>query len=126
MQLVDANKNPEEREELRRHLTENHVEMNTIEKIARYDSEAADVLKTERIRRFNIDKAARQLVVKFISWGLEPEELEELILFGMRCKIAIAQGWPRPPDISPRNYFHHSNNTNKKHNPEEVKNNSIV
>jgi hypothetical protein len=124
MQLADANNNPEEREVLRRHLTEVHVEMRTIEKVARYDAEAADVLKLERIRRFDIDKATRQLVVKFARWGHKPEELEELILFGHRCRLAIALGWPCPPEISPKSYSHRPPNTIKKHNPDESENNS--
>ena len=100
------------------------MEMRTIEKVARYDEEAADVLKMERIRRFDIDKATRQLVVKFARWGHKPEELEELILFGYRCILAIAGGWPCPPGISPRGYSHRPPNTIKKHNPDESENNS--
>lgn len=124
MQLADANNNPEEREILRRHLTEVHVEMRTIEKVARYDAEAADVLKLERIRRLDIDKATRQLVEKFARWGHKPEELEELILFGHRCRLAIALGWPCPPEISSRSHSHRPPNNIHKHNPEESENNS--
>jgi hypothetical protein len=113
IQLVDADKNPEEREELRRHLTENHVEMNTIEKITRYDSEAADVMKTERIRRFSIDKATRQLVLKYMRLGLKPDELDEMILFGHHCRLAIARGWPSPPEIFPNSSYHPPDYANK-------------
>jgi hypothetical protein len=80
MQLEEVNNNPEEREELRRHLTEVHVEMRTIEKIARYDAEAADDLKMERIRRFSIDNATRQLVVKYMRLGKQI-----LIVRGLLC-----------------------------------------
>lgn len=112
--LEEANNNPEEREELRRHLTEVHVEMRTIEKIDRYDAEAADILKMERARRFRIDRVTRQLVVKYMSLGLKPEELEEMILFGHQCRLAIAQGWPRPPKKSSPSFFHEPpNNINK-------------
>jgi len=124
IQLEEINNDPEEREELRRHLTEVHVEMRTIEKVARYDAEAADVLKMERIRRFSIDKATRQLVVKYMRLGLKPEELEEMILFGHHCRLAIAQGWPRPPEISPKSYSHRPLDTITKHNPDESENKS--
>ncbi|MGD0795713.1 MAG: hypothetical protein ABR958_09075 [Dehalococcoidales bacterium] len=124
MQLEEVNNNPEEREELRRHICEVHIEMRVIEKVARYDAEAADVLKMERIRRFSIDKATRQLVVKYMRLGLKPEELEEMILFGHHCRLAIAQGWPRPPEISPKSYSHRPPNTITKNNPDESENKS--
>lgn len=116
MQLVEAYNNPEERDELRRHLTENHVEMNTIEKVARYDAEAAATMKTVRIRRFSIDKATRQLVTKYMRWGLEPEELGDIIMFGYRCILAIKRGWPRPPEITDESYSHIPPNDVIKHN----------
>jgi hypothetical protein len=94
-----------------------------IEKIARYDEEAAEDLKRERIRRFNIDRAARQLVVKYVGRGHGPEELEEFILFGIRCRLAIATGWPSPPDISP-NYYRRPPNTIKRQNPDEAEKSS--
>jgi len=119
MQLEEINDKPEEREELRHHLTEVHVDMRTIEKVARYDAEAAEVLKLERIRRFDIDRATRQLVVKFARWGHKPEELEELILFGHRCRLAIAQGKPYPPEISPKSYSHRSSNNAVNYNENE-------
>ena len=99
IQIVDAMKDPEECELLRRHLVDFHIAPRTSEKIARYDEEVANDLRMERIRRFGIEKATRQLVMKFVSWGHKPEELEQLILLGNRCRWGITQGWPVPPDI---------------------------
>ncbi len=103
MQLEEVNNNPEEREKLRRHITENHVEMNTIEKVARYDADAAEVLKLERIRRFKIDKAVRKIVVNFIGRGIDVKDIPWLIDYGMRCMIAVARGEPIPTDLPPNN-----------------------
>jgi hypothetical protein len=122
MQLVDANNNPDEREVLRRHLAEDHVAKRTIEKVARYDTEASNDLKIERIRRFDIDKSARQLVIKFMRWGHKPEELEDLIIFGHRCKLAIALGWSPPPGISPRSFPARLTDTEKKHDTNDSEN----
>jgi hypothetical protein len=124
MQIKAAMNDPEEREELRRHLTEVHVEMRTIEKVARFDEEAADTLSRERIWRFDIDRATRQLVVKFTGRGIKPQDLEEMILFAYRCTQAIAGGWPCPPEISPRGYPDRPQNLNKKHNPDESESDS--
>jgi hypothetical protein len=114
LQIQAAMNNPEELELLRRHLTEDHVEMRTIEKIARYDQEASETLSTERIRRFAIDNAYRKLVVKFGSRGVTPERVEELIMIGSRCISAIDAGWPCPPGVfsegSPRKPFSSTRN----------------
>jgi hypothetical protein len=119
MQLIDANNNPDEREVLHQHLAKDHVAKRTIEKVARYDTEAADDLKIERIRRFRIDRVTRQLVVKYMSLGLKPEELEEMILFGHQCILAVAQGWPRPPKNSSATFFRRPSNTIIKQNPDD-------
>lgn len=119
MQLADAYNNPGERDELRRHLTENHVEMNTIEKVSRYDAEAAATMKTARIRRFSIDKAAHQLVIKYMRLGLEPKELEEMIMFGYQCLLAAEKGWTHPPEASPKSYPHRPSNDTVNHNENE-------
>ena len=98
IQIGEAMKDPEEREALRDHLMDVHVTDRTIEKIARYDKEAAEDLTTERLRRHRIDSAMRLLVVKFSRW-FRPEQLEELIDLGYRTKLAMAAGWPAPPDL---------------------------
>jgi hypothetical protein len=98
IQISEAIKDPEEREALHQHLTDVHVTDRTIEKIARYDKEASEDLTTERLRRHRIDNAMRQLVVKFGRW-FHPEQLEELIDLGYRTKLAMAAGWPEPPDL---------------------------
>ena len=116
IQIQDAANNPEEYELLRQHLVEVHVATRTFEKIARYDEDAASQLRMERLRRFNIDKAVRQLAIRFISHGLSADELQELILLGMRCKSAAAQGWPMPPDIAPRRDNRQSPNIAKNQN----------
>lgn len=123
MQIEDAIKDPEERELLRRHLVDHHIGPRTSEKIAVYDEHAANALTMERIRRLNIDKAVRQLVVKYLSRGRKLDELEELIIFGARCRWAIRQGWPMPPDIVSRRNAQQKPNPTKKQNPEETENN---
>jgi hypothetical protein len=102
LQIVAANNDPAERELLRLHLTEVHVGTRTIEKVDRYDKTAGDWLEAERMRRFSVDKAARQLVIKFMAFGHKADELEELIMFGYRCRVAIRRGWPMPPEIPNR------------------------
>jgi hypothetical protein len=100
MQIEAAMTDPEERELLRSHVTEVHQEMRTIEKVARYDEQAAEDMKMERIRRFSIEKATRQLVMKYCRLGVKPEELEDIIQFGYQCSLAIKRGWPCPPEVS--------------------------
>jgi hypothetical protein len=95
--------NPEERELLRKHLTETHVEARTVEKITKYDQEMAERLDEERMRRFEVDKAVGQIVMTFVRSGLKPKELPWLIDYGLRCRLAVARGYPiprtQPPDI---------------------------
>jgi hypothetical protein len=83
---------------LRRHVIEVHVEARTIEKISTYDQDMADRLDAERIRRLEIDKAARQIVVNFIRAGLKPKDISWCIDYGMRCRLAVAHGKPIPKD----------------------------
>ncbi len=89
---------PEERELLKHHIKDVHVGRRTIEKISRYDKEMADLLDEERHRHFQIEKAVRQIVVRFIRSGLKPQEIPWLIDYGMRCRIAVARGRPVPTD----------------------------
>jgi hypothetical protein len=100
--LWDVNqacKDPDQREELRLHLMETHTQQRTIEILSRYDEEAAGYLTEERNRRFLIEQGTRRLVVKFSRW-FKPRELEELIDIGYRTKVAMANGWPPPPNLA--------------------------
>ena len=90
---------PKECELLRQHIIDVHVGRRTIEKISRYDEETADLLDEERHRRFQIEKAVRQIVVGFVRSGLKPQEIRWLIDYGMRCRIAVARGRPVPRDL---------------------------
>ena len=99
IQIKEAVKDPEEREELRSHLAEDHIGERTVEKVARYDKEASEDLRIERLRRFEIDKNVRRLVVKYGRW-FKPDQLEEFIDLGNLTKVAIAAGWPPPPQLS--------------------------
>ncbi len=108
IQIPKANKNPEEREELRKHLTDVHVGMRTIEKISRYDEEASEILSAERERRNAIDIVARRIAVKYLSYGRKAELVEELIDFGALCMIAVEAGWPAPPNVAPPGYYSRS------------------
>ena len=124
IQIAEANKDPEERENLRRHLTETHVGMRTIEKVARYDEEAAETLRAQRIRCFDIDRAARQLVVKFARF--RPEDLEKLVVFGYQCRLAVAAGWPPPPEVAPRSASHRPPGTVRRQQRDDAQNTSVV
>jgi hypothetical protein len=73
--------------------------------------EAADTLEEERIRRFEIDRGVRAIVVRFSPW-FKPAQLPELIYLGYWSKVAIAAGWDDPrrvfrrrlarrPDVEP-------------------------
>jgi hypothetical protein len=116
IQIAKANKSPEEREELRSHLTEVHVGMRTIEKISRYDEEASEILNIERERRFAIDNVARRIAWKYLSYGRKPELIEELIEYGARCMIAVEAGWPSPPNATPPGYISRPPRTAPMHN----------
>jgi len=99
IQLEEACRDPEEREELRQHLIEDHTERRTIEKVSAYDQEAGEMLARERRRRFEIDRAARILVAQFAS-RFDLRKIEEIIDLGVRTKYAmIVNGAPPPPHI---------------------------
>jgi len=69
-QVAKAVANPEEITLLRKHLTEIHVEARTIEKISSYDRDMGEQLERERLRRLDIEKAVRQIVVDYIKKGI--------------------------------------------------------
>jgi hypothetical protein len=98
-QVAKAVANPEEITLLRKHLTEIHIEARTIEKISSYDRDMGEQLERERLRRLGIEQAVRQIVVDFIRGGLRPQEISWCIDYGMRCRIAVAQGKPVPTDL---------------------------
>jgi|WetSurMetagenome_2_1015567.scaffolds.fasta_scaffold200703_2 hypothetical protein len=102
IQIKAAYDDPEEREELRRHLMEVHVGMRTIEKISKYDEKASQTLAIERTRRFAIEKNGNFIAAKYLKWGRNPELIEELIELGIRCKLAAEAGWSFPPEFSAR------------------------
>jgi hypothetical protein len=90
--------NSEESALLKKHITEIHVNARTLEKISAYDQDMAERLDEERLRRLEIDRAAHQIVINFIRRGLKPREIPWIIDYGMRCRIAVAQGKPIPTD----------------------------
>ena len=92
---------PEDREELTRHLEESHVDIRTIEKISRYAPEMADKMVQELRRHFEIDRAVRQIVLRFIRVGVKPSDIAWAIDYGLRCRIAVATGGPMPKDFPP-------------------------
>jgi hypothetical protein len=91
--------NSEESTLLRRHIIEIHVEARTVEKISAYDQDMAERLDEERIRRLEIDRAVRHIVVNFVRNGLKPQEIPWCIDYGMRCRLAVAHGKPIPTDL---------------------------
>jgi hypothetical protein len=102
IQLQQALKDPEEREELRQHLVEDHVQKRTIEKISRYDQGAADWLADERRRRFGLDSSVRVIVARF---GLrDPHHVAEIIDLGLRTMHAVLNGAPPPPPLPGSGY----------------------
>ena len=90
--------NPEDLEQLRLHIIENHVDARTVEKIAEDDEEMAEILEAEIRKRSAEENAVRQIVRNFVRSGIKPKELPWLIDFGMRCRIAVATGNPIPKD----------------------------
>jgi len=89
---------PDECKLLRAHLLDDHVGRRTIEKISRYDADMADILDEERRRRFQIEKAVRQLVTGFVRAGLKPEEIIWFVNYGIKCWITVAGGRARPTE----------------------------
>ena len=61
----------------------------------------AERLNVERLRRLDIEKAVRQIVMNYVRKGVSPKEIPGLIDFGMRCSVAIAKGMPIPKDLPP-------------------------
>ena len=103
LQLQQARRDPEEEEELRRHLIEDHIERRTIEKVSRYDEDAGETLARERRRRFEIDKAAHVLVVQFAR-RFDPDRIEEILDLGIRTKYAMINGAAPPPPLPGTGY----------------------
>jgi hypothetical protein len=95
-QIARASQNPEERELLRKHLAEIHVDTRTLEKIAEYDADLADELDKVRHRRLEIDKAVYDIVIKYARRGLEPKDIVEAIDLGFECMRAKVWGKPMP------------------------------
>jgi hypothetical protein len=100
-QIAKMAEDAQEWELLRTHILEDHVEMRTIEKISRFDQDAADVLDEERHQRFQVEAAVRQIVLKFARAGVRPAEMAWAIDYGIRCRSAIIRGQPVPKDMPP-------------------------
>jgi hypothetical protein len=95
--LIDkAKENAEERETLRRHLIEHHVEQRTIEKFNWYDEELAKEMREDLLSRFEIDRVVHQLVVNFVRKGMNPKYMAYYLDYGYRCFVAFINGWPMP------------------------------
>jgi hypothetical protein len=97
--ITKMTENKEACDLLKRHVIEIHVKARTIEKISSYDRDMGEQLEQERLQRLDIDRAAHQIVVNFIRKGLKPQEIAWCIDYGMRCRIAVAQGKPIPKDL---------------------------
>jgi hypothetical protein len=96
MQIKATMDDPEELELLRRHLAETHVELRTIEKVARYDEETAEDMKIARIRRFEEDRVVRQLVADFVRKGMKPKYMTGYLEYGYRCFVSYTNDQPMP------------------------------
>ena len=72
-----------------------------MEKISAYDEDMARRLEVERIGRFEVDKAVRQIVLQYAKRGLKPQEISWFIDYGARCRVAIMRGQPIPTDEPP-------------------------
>jgi hypothetical protein len=96
--IAKAVESPEESTLLRNHLTGVHVEARTIEKISVYDQNMAERLDEERLRRLDIDRTVRQIVVGYIRRGVDPKEISYLLDYGLRCKMAMSRGRQFPPE----------------------------
>jgi hypothetical protein len=91
-----AKENAEEREELRRHLVEIHVDQRTIEKFAWYDEELGKELNEKRFVQFEIDRAVRQIVVNFARKGMKPKYMAGYLDYGFACYAAAVNSRPFP------------------------------
>jgi hypothetical protein len=68
---------------LRRHLKEYHVALRTIEKMESVDENMADIMRKEWQRRYRDEAVAIRIVDKYFRRGIDPEELEYYIQYGM-------------------------------------------
>lgn len=91
-----ANENAEERELLRKHLIEYHVDQRTIEKFNWYDEGLAKELNEERLERFEIDRVVHQLVIDFVRKGMNPRYMAYYLDYGYRCFMAFVNNRPFP------------------------------
>jgi hypothetical protein len=99
--ITRAKENPEEMEQLRRHLVQIHVEARTIEKLNFYDEQLAKDLDEQRLRRFAIESTVRQIVEDFTNKGMNPKDIPSYIDYGYRCFVAVDSGRPVPKDLPP-------------------------
>lgn len=86
----------EERDLLRKHLIEHHINRRTIEKFNWYDEELAKDMNEERLRRFEIERTVRLLVADFVRKGMDPRYMAFYLEHGYRCFYAQVRGWPVP------------------------------
>jgi hypothetical protein len=99
--VTSAKENPEERELLHRHLIEIHINQRTIEKFSWYDEELAKELNEERLRRFEIERTVRQIVVDFARRGMKPKDMPLYLDYGYRCFTAAVNDRPVPRAPAP-------------------------
>jgi hypothetical protein len=99
----DAIEDSEERDLLRRHLIEQHIDQRTIEKLSWYDEELAEQMQKERLAQFEVDRVVRRLVVDFARRGMNPKYMPYYLDYGYRCFFAVIRGSPipKPPERMP-------------------------
>ena len=94
--ITKAVQNAEERDSLRKHLIERHVDLRTIEKFNWYDEELAQEMREELLSRFEIDRVVHQLVVDFVRKGMNAKYMAYYLDYGYSCFVAYINGRPMP------------------------------
>jgi hypothetical protein len=108
--VTRAKENPAEMEQLQRHLVQVHVEARTVEKLSFYDEQLAKDLNEQRIWRFGIESAVREIVMDYVRKGMKPNDVPRYVDYGHRCAVAVLDGQPLPRDFAARARFRKSAN----------------
>jgi hypothetical protein len=87
--IEEAMKDPEETENLRKHLIEYHAINHLAESVANYDNESAEYIREGQIRKFHKEKAIRDLVELWTRYNYDPLLMKEIIIQELQRRAAF-------------------------------------
>jgi hypothetical protein len=108
--IEDAMKDPEEMENLRKHLIEYHAINHLAESVANYDKESAEYIREGQIRKFHKEKAIRDLVELWTRYNYDPLLMKEIIIQELQRRAAFIRR--RAAQDGTRQYAQNAENKN--------------